>query len=66
MISNYKYKPLGYFLLTFIATYALWFIGAYVSFQADKIGLQILFVLSGLNGSVYYLTSILLGNIEAQ
>lgn len=47
MISNYKYKPLLYFSMTFLATYALWFAGAYVSFQ-DESGTYMLFMLSGL------------------
>jgi len=48
MILNYKYKPGIYFVATFIATYALWFAGAYVSFQEDKSGLYMLFMLPGL------------------
>lgn len=48
MISNYKYKPLFYFSMTFLATYALWFAGAYVSFQDDKSGLFMLLMLPGL------------------
>jgi len=48
MISNYKYKPLFFFSLTFLATFALWFAGAYVSFQDDKSGLYMLLMLPGL------------------
>jgi len=47
MISNYKYKPLLYFSMTFLVTYALWFAGAYVSFQ-DESGLYMLLILLGL------------------
>ena len=47
MISNYKYKPLLYFSMTFLVTYALWFAGAYVSFQ-DESGLYMLLMLPGL------------------
>ena len=47
MISNYKYKPLLYFSMTFLVTYALWFAGAYVSFQ-DENGLYMLLILLGL------------------
>lgn len=47
MISNYKYKPLLYFFVTFIATYTLWFTGAYVSFQDDS-EKYMLFMLAGL------------------
>ena len=47
MISNYKYKPLYYFSMTFLVTYALWFAGAYLSFQ-DESGLYMLLMLLGL------------------
>lgn len=47
MISNYKYKPLLYFSMTFLVTYALWFAGAYVSFQ-DESGRYMLLMLLGL------------------
>lgn len=47
MISNYKYKPLYYFSITFLVTYALWFAGAYLSFQ-DESGLYMLLMLLGL------------------
>lgn len=47
MISNYKYKPLFFFSMTFLVTYALWFAGAYVSFQ-DESGLYMLLILPGL------------------
>ncbi len=48
MISGYKYKPKTYFATTFIVTYILWFIGAYVSFQEDKNSLYMLLMLPGL------------------
>ncbi len=48
MISNYKYNPKVYFITTFVVTYAFWFAGAYVSFQNDKNGLYMLFMLPGL------------------
>lgn len=48
MISNYNYNPKVYFAATFIVTYVLWFIGAYVSFQDDKNGLYMLLMLPGL------------------
>lgn len=48
MISNYNYNPKFYFVTTFVVTYALWFAGAYVSFQDDKSGLYMLFMLPGL------------------
>jgi len=48
MIPKYKYKPRIYFIATFIATYILWFAGAYVRFQDDKSGMYMLFMLPGL------------------
>ncbi|NOY59552.1 MAG: CPBP family intramembrane metalloprotease [Calditrichaeota bacterium] len=48
MISDYKYKPLFYFSVTFLATFTLWSAGAYVSFRDDKGGLYMLFMLPGL------------------
>jgi membrane protease YdiL (CAAX protease family) len=48
MIPNYRYKPRVYFVTTFIVTYALWFAGAYLSFQDEKNGLYMLFMLPGL------------------
>ncbi len=48
MISNYKYKPGIYYAATFIATYVLWFAGAYVSFQEGRGGLYMLLMLPGL------------------
>ncbi len=47
MNLNYKYKPGVYFTATFIITYALWFAGAYLSFQDDR-GLYMLLMLPGL------------------
>ncbi|UGV41715.1 CPBP family intramembrane metalloprotease [Methanococcoides orientis] len=48
MIPNYNYKPGIYYLSTFIITYALWFAGAYVSFQDGGDGLYMLLMLPGL------------------
>ncbi len=48
MISNYKYNPKAYFVTTFISTYALWFAGAWASFQDGKSGLYMLFMLPGM------------------
>lgn len=48
MISKYNYKPGIYYLSTFIITYALWFAGAYVSFQDGGEGLYMLLMLPGL------------------
>lgn len=48
MISNYRYKPLFYFSMTFLATFALWSAGAYVSFQDDESGLFMTLMLPGL------------------
>jgi membrane protease YdiL (CAAX protease family) len=48
MISEFEYKPLRYFSITFAATFILWFIGAYMSFQEDSNGLHMVFLLAGL------------------
>jgi membrane protease YdiL (CAAX protease family) len=48
MISHYRYKPLLYFSMTFLATFALWFAGAYVSFFDDTSGLYMFLMLPGL------------------
>jgi membrane protease YdiL (CAAX protease family) len=48
MISGFKYKPLRYFSITFAATFILWFIGAYMSFQEDANGSHMVFLLAGL------------------
>ncbi|NYT19573.1 MAG: CPBP family intramembrane metalloprotease [Methanosarcinales archaeon] len=48
MVPNYNYKPGIYYLSTFIITYALWFAGAYVSFQDGGDGLYMLLMLPGL------------------
>ena len=48
MIPNYKYKPRVYFIATFIATYSFWLTGAYTSFQDEKSGMYMLFMLPGL------------------
>jgi hypothetical protein len=48
MIPNYKYKPRVYFIATFIATYSFWLAGAYASFQDEKSGMYMLFMLPGL------------------
>ncbi len=44
----FQYQPVRYFVLTFLSTFALWFAGAYVSFQEDSEGLYLFFMLSGL------------------
>ena len=48
MISDYHYKPLFYFFMTFFGTYVLWFAGAYVSFHEGISRLAYLFLLPGL------------------
>jgi membrane protease YdiL (CAAX protease family) len=48
MISAHNYQPIFYFSMTFLATYVLWFAGAYVSFQENISRLAYLFMLPGL------------------
>lgn len=47
MIPSYRYKTLRYYIATFVATFALWFAGAFVSFHDEK-GLYMLLMLPGL------------------
>ncbi len=48
MITTYEYKPKLYFTTTFLVTYILWFIGAYLSYQDNNSGNYMLFMLLGL------------------
>lgn len=48
MISNYRYQPHYFFLITFLATFSLWFAGAYFSFQDENKGLYMILMLPGL------------------
>jgi len=48
MISTYTYKPHYFFLITFFATFSLWFAGAYFSFQGENSGFYMLLMLPGL------------------
>ncbi|HHO56506.1 MAG TPA: CPBP family intramembrane metalloprotease [Trueperaceae bacterium] len=47
MNNSYQYKPIVYFSFTFLITFVLWFIGAYLSHQARD-GLYTIFMLIGL------------------
>ncbi len=47
MNNSYQYKPIVYFSFTFVLTFVLWFIGAYLSHQARD-GLYTIFMLIGL------------------
>jgi hypothetical protein len=46
--QSFRYRPVWYFSLTFLVTFALWFIGAYLSFRDDGSGLYYLVLLPGL------------------
>lgn len=45
---TYQYKPGTYFSITFLATFVLWFAGAYASFQKGGEGVYIALMLPGL------------------
>ncbi len=45
---SFQYRPLRYLALTFLATFTLWFAGAYMSFQEGGEGLYLLLMLSGM------------------
>jgi len=47
MNAQYQYKPIRYFITTFLVTYVLWFIGAYFSYR-DESGSYYLLMLVGL------------------
>jgi membrane protease YdiL (CAAX protease family) len=47
-MSDYKYKPVLYYAITFLITFALWFAGAYASFLDNQDGLYMLLMLPGL------------------
>ena len=48
IVINYKYKPLTYFVITFIISYAFWFAGAYLSFLDNNNDRHMLLMLIGL------------------
>ncbi len=48
MTNAYKYKPIAYFGLTFLFTWASWFVSVYFSFTSANGGLYILFMALGL------------------
>lgn len=48
MISQFTYQPVRYFSITFLVTFTLWFIGAWLSFRPDANGLHMVFLLAGL------------------
>ena len=47
-MSGYTYKPLPYFMMTFIITFSCWFAGAYMSFQEHLASYYMLLMLPGL------------------
>jgi hypothetical protein len=48
MISTHNYKPIRFFVITFVVTFVLWFAGAYTSVHEELSGLYMLFMLPGL------------------
>ena len=48
MVRTHSYRPIRYFALTFLVTYALWFAGAYASHQPETQDTAILFVIVGM------------------
>jgi len=48
MISQFNYQPVRYFTITFLVTFALWFLGAWLSFRPEANGLHMVFLLAGL------------------
>jgi len=48
MDIKFSYKPVRYFLITFLITWITWFIAAHLSYQEGMEGLQLLFMIPGL------------------
>jgi uncharacterized protein len=48
MQSSYTYKPVRFFLITFLGTWIPGFIAAYLSYQKGMEGIQLLFIMLGL------------------
>jgi membrane protease YdiL (CAAX protease family) len=48
MNTEYIYKPVRFFLITFLITWIAWFIAAYFSYQNGMEGIQLLFMVPGL------------------
>lgn len=48
MHLSHIYRPVRFFLITFLGTWTLWFIAAYYSYQKGMGWLQLLFMMSGL------------------
>jgi membrane protease YdiL (CAAX protease family) len=48
MKTGSVYKPVRFFLITFLITWITWFIAAYLSYQEGREGLQLLFMVPGL------------------
>lgn len=48
MNPKYQFKPITYFSITFLVTFALWFAGAYASYQENGEGLYTALMLPGL------------------
>ena len=47
-MTNFKYRPNLYYAVTFVATFALLFAGAYVSHRDDLSGITMAFIVSGM------------------
>lgn len=48
MMAQAQYKPLRYFSITFLVTFAFYLVGAYLSYQDDGSGRHMLYLLAGL------------------
>ncbi len=48
MKTEYVYKPVQFFLITFLITWITWFTAAYFSYQKGMEGVQLLFMVPGL------------------
>lgn len=48
MITDYVYKPVRFFLVTYLITWIAWFLAAYFSYQENGESIYILFMIPGL------------------
>jgi len=65
MQTQQPYKPLRYFIMTFVSTYLLWFTGAWLSFQPNNNGMHMLVMLPGLLAPFIISLIMLLRNPDA-
>ena len=61
MKTEFKYKPVRFFLITFLITWSTWFIAAWFSHQPGMEGMQLLFMVPGLFAPFIAVLAMILG-----